>query len=55
MVELKISTELIKNARCKRCHRKLKDLEAVQLGYGKICYEKVKAKQINYLFEIKEV
>ncbi len=27
---------------CKRCHRKLKDDKAIQLGYGPICYSKIK-------------
>lgn len=29
---------------CKRCGRKLKTADSQQLGYGKICYEKMKAK-----------
>lgn len=37
---------------CKRCHRKLKDPEHKRLGYGKICYEKVKKDNTNYLFRI---
>lgn len=28
-------------ARCLRCHRVLKDVEAQKIGYGKICYEKL--------------
>lgn len=29
---------------CLRCGRKLKNPEAKELGYGKICYEKIKNK-----------
>ncbi len=28
-------------ARCQRCHRELKDIEAQKVGYGKVCYKKV--------------
>ena len=28
---------------CLRCHRKLKNEEARKIGYGKICYEKMKS------------
>lgn len=38
---------------CKRCHRKLKDGKAIQLGYGPICYSKIKKNKI-YLFEMEE-
>ena len=38
---------------CKRCHRKLKDEISKKLGYGKICYQKIK-KHNNYLFKIEE-
>ena len=31
--------------RCKRCHRKLKDPEAVASGYGRKCYIKVFGKR----------
>lgn len=37
---------------CKRCHRRLRDEEAKQLGYGKICYHKVINQNKNYLFEV---
>lgn len=40
---------------CKRCRRKLKDLESKRLGYGKICYAKTIAKNANFLFDIFEV
>lgn len=53
-METEISTELVGTQRCKRCHRKLKDLQSIELGYGKVCYEKAKIKHINYLFELKE-
>ena len=39
---------------CRRCHRKLKDPEHKKLGYGKICYEKAKRDNINYLFKIED-
>lgn len=38
---------------CKRCNRKLKDEISKKLGYGKICYQKIK-KHNNYLFKIEE-
>jgi hypothetical protein len=33
--------EAIKMVRCGRCGRKLKNVEAIKAGFGKICYEKV--------------
>lgn len=27
--------------RCKKCNRVLKDLESIELGYGKICWRKI--------------
>lgn len=36
---------------CKRCGRKLKDIECRQRGYGKICWEKIKKqKHLKKLF-----
>ena len=37
---------------CRRCHRKLKDEESKKLGFGKICYQKYKKRNHNYLFDI---
>ena len=37
---------------CKRCHRRLKDAHSIQLGLGKICYNKSIANSKNYLFEM---
>ena len=37
---------------CRRCHRKLKDEESKQLGFGKICYKKYLKRKPNYLFEV---
>lgn len=39
---------------CKRCHRKLKGEKSRQLGYGVICFNKIKNKKSIYLFEIEE-
>lgn len=38
--------------RCKRCHRKLKDENSKHIGFGKVCYEKWKKLEQNYLFDI---
>ena len=40
------------NTICKRCHRKLKDMKSIKLGFGKICYAKYKQSTKNYLFEL---
>ena len=40
---------------CKRCHRKLKDNQSKQLGYGKICYSKINKKEALYLFDIEVI
>ena len=42
-----------KRSRCSRCGRILKSKESIQLGYGPVCYKKVKA-QKNRLFEMGE-
>ena len=39
---------------CKRCHRELKNIEAKELGYGKICYAKICRNNCPNLFEIKK-
>lgn len=39
---------------CKRCHRKLKDIQSKQLGFGPICYEKYKNSKKHYLFDIEK-
>lgn len=33
--------------RCKRCHRKLKDPEAITSGYGRKCYIRVFGKKLK--------
>lgn len=39
---------------CLRCHRKLKNEKAKQLGYGKVCYEKSKVTNIkSTLFNVR--
>ena len=39
---------------CLRCHRKLRKPEARLIGYGKICYEKMKSdKPKKALFHVK--
>ena len=40
---------------CKRCHRKLKDEESIQLGFGRICYQKQLQHQKIYLFDMEEL
>ena len=41
---------------CLRCHRRLRNEKAKELGYGKICYEKAKNSEMkNTLFKIKPV
>ena len=42
------------NKICKRCHRPLKDEKSKQLGYGKICYQKITKKNSLYLFEMED-
>lgn len=37
---------------CKRCHRTLRDEQSIKLGYGKICYRKIKKRNAYYLFDI---
>lgn len=42
---------------CRRCHRRLKDLESKERGFGKTCYKKY-LESISYkrrLFNIEEV
>lgn len=39
---------------CLRCGRRLKKQEARLLGYGSICYEKIKPQKINPLFNQKK-
>lgn len=34
---------------CLRCGRKLKNPKAREIGYGKICFQKVKAEKITQL------
>ena len=53
MVEM-VENEKIVKKYCKRCHRELKDEKSKELGYGKICYNKIKLLNKNYLFEFKE-
>ena len=36
--------------RCRRCGRVLKDPESRQVGYGKVCLEKIQRDQSNRLF-----
>ena len=55
MVEKRIITNDYEVVYCKRCHRRLKDIEAKKLGYGKICYEKIKPKNNCFLFDLKGV
>ena len=40
---------------CKRCNRRLRDIDAKKLGYGKVCYNKIKTKNSCYLFKIEGV
>lgn len=44
--------EGINNSICRRCHRRLRDIESIKLGFGKVCYEKYNQSKKNYLFEI---
>ena len=37
---------------CLRCGRRLKSKEAQQLGYGKICYNKLKTTNRKSLFSL---
>lgn len=42
--------EMKEHEYCLRCGRKLKKQGARLLGYGSICYEKIKVQKINPLF-----
>lgn len=52
-----VNTEISQNidqAICKRCHRKLKDIESRKRGFGSICYEKYLKNKQTYLFEVND-
>jgi hypothetical protein len=40
---------------CKRCHRRLKSYQAIELGYGPICYSKICRNNALYLFELEDI
>ena len=40
----------LEHKRCLRCGRKLKNSEHRLLGYGPVCYEKIKTQKIKRLF-----
>lgn len=40
---------------CKRCGRKLKNPESIEIGFGKICYQKYMAESLlKPLFDVKQ-
>ena len=40
---------------CKRCGRKLKNSESIEIGFGKICYQKFMAESLlKPLFAVKQ-
>ena len=39
---------------CRRCGRKLKDENSKKLGYGKVCYAKIKKQNCEFLFEMEK-
>lgn len=50
-MEMPLSTD---QAICKRCHRRLKDLQSRKRGFGNICYLKYLETQKTYLFEVND-
>lgn len=47
------NTEIKEYTHCLRCGRKLKNPEAKKIGYGTVCYEKIKTDRRRPLFKIK--
>lgn len=35
------------DSRCRRCHRKLKTPEAIEVGFGSVCYKKLFGKPLK--------
>ena len=52
MVETTVDNIIDNQAVCKRCHRKLKDKQSKELGFGKVCYQKYLRRKRSYLFEM---
>ena len=48
----KMQDNITEYTHCLRCGRKLKNPEAKKIGYGKVCYNKMKANHKRPLFKI---
>lgn len=57
MPQVNSNSELIKegNLKCKRCGRKLKNPESIELGFGTVCYQKYQnRKKLIPLFKMRK-